>query len=198
MDISTIDEEFVSAGSGVERSRFEDTGLFHLTDVIHDLQNSLGWGYDHSKPFGDSKYVVMEVGFLWEDLLTRVFADRMAHRPDEVTLDGIVGSPDGVGPDPDGIEPMVLEEYKATWRSNRRSPLEDWYWMTQTKSYCKMVGATVVIMRILYLMGDYKGSGPQYRVSRIVYTEKEVDDNWRVIVDHSHKMLKAMEVGNED
>jgi hypothetical protein len=33
-------------------------------------------------------------------------------------------------------------------------------------------------------MGDYKGSGPIYRVARIRFTQKELEDNWRMILQH--------------
>jgi hypothetical protein len=189
--VERIREQFEPAGSGVLRSHWEQTGRPHVTDVIRRIQNAIGKGHNGKGQFGDSKEVVMEAGFIWEEVFTLVFADRMADsRPGELERDGIVGSPDGVGPDPGGKNPrpLVLEEYKCTWRSSARCPTEDWYWMTQCKAYCAMLELDTVVMRVLYLMGDYRGSGPQYRVFRITYGQKEIDDNWKMIIGYADKM----------
>ena len=177
MKCTPVDEKFVPAGSGQERS---DDGRPHLTSIIRHIRDKAGFGYGDGP--GWDRDTTMEVGFLWEDVLDAAFKDRMAIRPGEVELDGVVGSPDGIGEDPEGVEHAVLEELKCTWRSSRRSPTEDWSWMVQIKSYCKMIGTTVTIMRVLYLMGDYKGSGPQYKVFRIEFTQDELDQNWAMIV----------------
>ena len=85
----------------------------------------------------------------------------------------------------------AVEEYKATWKSTRRCPTEDFYYMTQVKSYCRAVETNVAVMRIFYIVGDYKGSGPIYRVSRIVFTQQELEENWAMIVKHKDKMAKG-------
>jgi hypothetical protein len=56
--------------------------------------------------------------------------------------------------------------------------------MCQVKSYCYALDTPVAVMRIFHLNGDYRGSGPVYRVARIRFTEKELEDNWRMILRH--------------
>ena len=97
-------------------------------------------------------------------------------------------SPDGIGEDPAGEVPMALEEYKATWKSTKQMPEENFYYMTQIKSYCHALDTPVAVMRIFYLMGDYRGSGPQYRVARYKFTAKELTDNWAMILRHRDSM----------
>lgn len=190
MDCTFVDLPFPCVGSGVPRSSPDDTGLLHMTDVIRSIEARIG--RPRSGNFEDLN-MAADVGFMWEDTLTRVMADRImgqVFRPGEVIKDGIVCSPDGVGPDPLGVSHMVLEEYKFTWQSNRRSPVEVWYWMAQCMGYCYALGLDTVIMRIAYVLGDYKGSGPRYREARIVYTEQELWGNWRMIISHADEMRK--------
>ena len=119
----------------------------------------------------------------------------MGVRLEEVELDGILASPDGIGEDPLGEVPMVLEEYKFTWKSDKNLPTENWAWMTQTKSYCRMLDTSVVVMRIAYIMGDYRGSGTRNKAYRIQFTEEELWQNWEMVVKHAEEMReKALEV----
>lgn len=193
MKIYPMHEEFVPMGSGLPRSDYTETGKPHLTDIIKALEEHMGWAPKAKWP---EKWLTMEVGFWWEDMLGKVYGERSAAiRPDEVERDGIVGSPDGVGPDPgltdaDGkiiIPPdpniLVLEEYKATWRSVKTTPDKVWKYMTQAMSYCAMMELDVVVFRIAYLFGDWKGTGPQYKPYRIEFEQDEIDDNWAMIVD---------------
>lgn len=189
MEIRKIDEDFVALGSGLGRTKAQDTGKIHLSDIAKYIEFKM----DFAKKNGAIDWnmaVAAEVGFLWEDLLSLVYADKYAARIGEVELDGIVGSPDGLSAsDPFDVEPIVNEEYKATWRSVNKSPDKIWYWMTQFKSYCKMLGVTVTVARVLYLNGDYKGSGPLYRVFRIEFTDRELQENWDMILKHRDEML---------
>ena len=158
----------------------------HLGAVIKDLMDSSGLGYK-GDGFTDME-LTAEIGLLWENVLSRIMGDKYALRPSQIQCDGIWMSPDGIGPDPMGEVPLVVEEYKATWQSTRRSPVDNFYYMCQVKSYCRAIGTDTAIMRIFYLMGDYKGSGPIYRVARLKFHQLELDQNWEMIVKHKEKM----------
>ncbi len=188
MDMIEIEEEFVPRGSGLERSSHKSTGLRHVTDVLRYIREQLGRNHG-SGEFGDGRNVTMEVGFLWEDLLSYIFGKRMAMRPGEIVYDGIVGSPDGIGEDPLGEVPFVVEEFKATWKSMKRPITENWDYMMQAQAYCKMVGTNVCIFRILYLMGDYGALfGPRYRVFRLEFDDDELDSVWEMLKTHAAEM----------
>ena len=188
MICTTIDEPFVQRGSGVPRS--SGPGIVHASTIIHYIETKVGRGYK-GKGFEDFA-LAGEVGFLWEDLLSLVLRDRMAIRIGEVVLDGITCSPDGLGPDVEGYpEPVVLEEYKCTWKSSRHPIDSQWYYMQQLKTYCKAVGVKVAVMRVLYLMGNYKGSGPQYRVFRFTFDQQEIDETWAMLVAHRDEVIEA-------
>jgi hypothetical protein len=192
MDVVEIKESlFVPKGSGVPRSSAHATGKLHLSDIARYIDYKMGYT-KRSKGVEDwDMHLAAEVGFLWEDVLSRAFADRYAARIGEVETDGVIGSPDGLSPnDPRGRVILVNEEYKATWRSTRKTPSDIWYWETQFKSYCYMLDVNVTVARVLYLMGDYKGSGPQYKVFRIEFTPFELRENWKMILEHRDEMVE--------
>ena len=189
MDYLQKDAEFIPLGSGEERS----PGL-HLTDIIKSLEDELGIGYK-GDGFED-RFLTMEMGFWWEDVLERAWGDRSAVRIGEVHMDGVAGSPDGVGPDPgfideDGIvliEPsdeIILEEYKLTWKSAKMSLDKVWKYVTQVKAYCYMLGYNVAYFRAVYVFGYWNGKGPLYREARMGFSDKELKDNWSMLVNHA-------------
>jgi len=142
----------------------------HLTNIIKDMLPDRSTDNELWK----------EPGFIWVVLLSLAFGQRMPNRPGEITLDGIAMSPDGMDWDA-----WVVHEYKCTWKSVRKEPMDDAYYMMQAMGYCKGLGAKTVVMRMLYLMGDYRGSGPQYKVYEIVFSERELEENWEAILNHA-------------
>ena len=190
MEVIKIEEEFLPRGSGEPRSNDPDRP--HLTDIISSIEDEMGWGYKGSG-FG-GPWLTMELGFMWENVLSYALAERYAMRVGEVELDGIVGSPDGMSSyDPLHKVDMVLEEYKCTWKSTRNPIEKHWRYMTQVKSYCHMVGVSVVVMRVLYVVGDHWGHGPQYGVYRIEFMPVELEENWRMILQQARKMKEERE-----
>ena len=186
MQIDYIDSPYPPLGSGVPRSDSALTGKPHLTTIIRYIGDKLGllkyanaWDLD----------LAGDLGFTWERVLELAYGDRLGTRIGEIELDGIVGSPDGVGPDPDDKSVLALDEYKLTWVSSNNNPSEVWKWMVQCKSYCRMLGLDTAIMHILYLMGNYRGSGPIYRVARIRYSQQDLVKNWMMIVNHKEEAI---------
>lgn len=193
MLVHELQEPFNLAGSGVPRT--QGPGVIHLTYIIRYIEKKLNFGPNVAKWDLDA---AAEVGFMWEDVLSLVMGDRLGQRPGELTLDGIIGSPDGVGPDPLNQVPIVVEEYKCTWRSCRKLPDSVWRWQTQVRAYCKMAGTTVALFRILYLMGDYRGSGPIRKTYRVEYTQDEINETWQMILAHRDEAAKWREQKRDD
>ena len=104
----------------------------HLSDVIKSLEIKSGLRPNPKGGFNDME-LTAEIGLLWERVLGKVMAEKYAVRPPQICEDGIWMSPDGIGEDPDGKVPMVLEEYKAAWKSTRSSPADNFKYMTQVK-----------------------------------------------------------------
>lgn len=117
-----------------------------------------------------------EKGWLWETVLSMGFGEKAAKRPEPVCLDGIWGSPDGVTGN-------AVEEYKCTAMNSNKSPADMWRWVAQVKGYCKMVGVTKAVFRILHL--EFV---PVYKVWETVFTQAEIDENWRAVLNQAKTM----------
>jgi len=156
----------------------------HVTDIIKDIMDQSGmlssiggnsWG-------PNQLWLAGEVGFMWEEIFSSALKARLPNRIGEIEVDGVIMSPDGLD-----VEPWELWEYKAVWSSSKRKPVDIWKWMTQVKAYCKGLGTLKVKMAILYLMGDWKGAGPEYRGFEISFTPLEIQENWEMIIGHAER-----------
>lgn len=170
-----------------EQSRPRDPGL-HVSDVIKYMRKSLGKDAEWRE---DELEISAQLGRVWERIVARTLAD--AHgdaaryfRPDPVCRDGIVGSPDGI----DCRDDAVLE-YKCTWRSsNRDIELSFPHYWWQVKSYCWMTGLDVARLYVLFINGDYRGTGPVFKGWQAHFTERELKDNWRMILTQAKDMKR--------
>lgn len=152
----------------------------HVSTILRDIENEIG--NRKTQPTWDMD-VAAQVGVLFEVALGKAYQDLFADPVGELELDGIVGNPDGLD-----IGWWGIEEFKVTWRSSNKTPEDNWYYKCQAMAYCKMLGTKRCRWRILYLNGDYKGSGPQYRVYEAEFGDMELEENWSMIVNHArHK-----------
>ncbi len=175
MRIRELKEEFPWT---TEQSKSRSKGL-HLTDVIHQMDKTLMETAD--REIDDEARMQFEKGWLWEVALSRAFGEKAAVRAGEVSLDGVAGSPDGVGYD--DREELVVDEYKCTTYSADKRPTDMWRWMMQVKGYCKMVGATKCVFRVLHL-----SFVPVYKVWVLVFTQEELDENWQSVLAQAKVM----------
>ena len=188
MEWKLVSTQMPLKGSGLPRSDAKETRIIHVSDVIHYVQDKIA-------PIKENDWdlpIAAEVGFLWEDVFSTAFAERyVTIRPGEVEKDGMVGSPDGVNFETnESITYLVDEEYKLTWRSSRKTPPDIWYWMTQFKAYCYLLGTTTTIVKVLYVMGDYRGSGPTFNEWRGTFSEYEIYDNWQMLKLNKEEMIR--------
>ena len=145
----------------------------HVSQIYNDLEEILFPIRKTDNPLW------CQVGFLYERLLELAFKDALGVRPAEVECDGIIGSPDGID-----YENNWIEEYKCSFKSAKRTVETMWKWQVQTMAYCHMCKLNVVKFRVLYLVGYYRGEGPIYRETLVVYTNTEIQQNWTMILDH--------------
>lgn len=177
---------------------FFDTGEerqegIHLSDVVRLIEQDMGLA-PKGKGFNDLN-AAAEIGLLWEIVLERAYRDKFAIRPPQICVDGVWMSPDGINEDvidpklnPEGRTGLVVEEFKVAWASTNKDTTANWKYMTQVKSYCRALGTNVALMRIFHVMGDYRGSGPIYRIVRLVFSNQELDDNWGMILRYKDKL----------
>lgn len=157
----------------------------HLSDIINDIEAVLYPKEAERKSEMTNSWFAC-VGFIWEQVLSLAFAWLLGQRPKEIIKDGIACSPDGIN---DELE--LVDEYKCTWRSSKHTPDEVWRWMVQTKAYCYAASYNVVRFHVLYVMGDYKFSGPQCKVFLIEFTNEELISNWLMLKQHKERMMEV-------
>ncbi len=142
----------------------------------------------------NQRLMQFEKGYLWEVALSKAFGEKAAERPREFIRDGIAMNPDGViyhfqrNLVEEEYTYPVVEEYKCTACSSDKSPADNWKWMMQVKGYCKALGATKCIFRILHV----RSFVPEYNVWELTFTQVELDENWQAVLNHV-KVMKGRE-----
>jgi hypothetical protein len=170
-------------------------GPAHVSNIIRDIENTVlkpgqRRKYDDLSPEEKRRMgAYVSVGWAWEEairgaLLASGAGPLSSERfisPGECVLDGIYGTPDWLD-----VDDYCVEEFKATWRSSRR-PLDPdfWHWLVQIKAYCKMLGCTWARLRVFYVNGDYRDSGPQIKHFRLEWSKLEIDQNWEMLKNHA-------------
>jgi hypothetical protein len=167
----------------------------HISSVIKDLMAKSGlktpkssWNMPTTQSVG---FIWEEALFLsWEDRLSRAFASLLGkemgwYGTGELLLDGIYMTPDGLDPNNE-----ILQEAKCTWKSVKNQPMDNFSWMCQTKGYCKVLRINRVMFHVLYLVGDYKNSGPIYQPWLITFKPHEIEENWQMILNHKEFMTQ--------
>ena len=156
----------------------------HLSDITKAMDEEMGVKYDSS--WGE-KSALFIMGFLWERLLTRVMMQARSEKgmlvsAGEHEMDGIYLTPDGMA-----IDRWEHEEWKCTWQSSNKDPMEFYKYWRQIKAGCLALGTNVGILRVLFVMGDYKGSGPLWKTWRAEFTDRELKENWDQIKNFAKK-----------
>lgn len=156
----------------------------HLSDVIHDMDRELMGTEEHVVT--DLAMLLFEKGYLWEVALSRAFGEKGPRKIGEIELDGIIMTPDSVCGA--GFQELIVEEYKCTACSSTKSPTDNWRWMMQVKGYCKALGASKCIFRILYHVDIMRRPDSAYGVFLLTFTQGELDENWEAVVNHARTM----------
>lgn len=159
----------------------------------------------------------MAVGQAWENFLVGLYPD-MLWQPGEIERDGVFATPDGlsvmdimyeqkaqVGT---GVlqhtvpEATVLEEFKATWQSQRQRSdkkgstpaykriTDQRRWMWQMAAYCAAGGWQYGRLHVLWVNGDYRPPAPIYTVHLLHFPLAEVEAFWgNVILKNKDKAV---------
>lgn len=165
--------------------------VLHLSDIYKVLMMQLQPKRFTGGPFDNEK---VEAGLVFETMLERGLAEKFATmRPGELVSDeGVYMTPDGVNP-----TDACGEEYKCTWMSSRNkngtTPYTDEYgmpnmkflhWFIQMKGYAKWLGTDTFLLRVFHVNGDYEHPyKPQFLTHRVRFTEQEIEENWRVLMN---------------
>ena len=148
----------------------------HVTDLIAEIEEVLGVEREPLLFPTPATYAL--VGIAWEVYVRSRITECSWDIP--VELDGVTGTLDALSW---GREPEVVE-CKATWMSSNKEPRDIWRWMCQVKAYCHMVGVRTAHMYILHLCGNWKPPTPLVKEVELTFTERELEENWRMLVTH--------------
>jgi len=152
----------------------------HLSAIIKALMKEL-----EPERFGKPLDALRaETGFAFERALEAGFKTKFPaiYRPMELQCDGVAMSPDGLDAS-DG----VLEEFKCTWMSSRDCPLDKRFvhWLWQIKGYLHALGTNRARLRVFFVNGDYKQSGPQLLTYQLDFDDRELAENWAMLVNYA-------------
>lgn len=135
-----------------------------------------------------------EYGFAYEEMVGTALANRwgLAKRSGynlqkEIRHDRVYMTPDAVLPG------VLLEEYKATWMSQRRAitDKEFWHWFVQIKGYCYALGLTRARLIVWFINSDYKPPRPADPVVHTLrFTQSELDRNWQMILRYKKEFIR--------
>lgn len=195
MEIRTIEFDISAIVNGTDDARRVRSPGLHVSQIIRDLMNKVvkPGQRQHDSELSPAELQRMgtyrSLGFAWERALERSLIDAFSQgaviRPGEVMLDGVAGSPDLID-----MRNFTLEEWKCTWKSSRRiDNLEDefWEWTVQIKAYLKMLGFTQCCLRVFFVNGNYRDSGPQVMCRLLIFTQAEIDENWNMLINHARR-----------
>jgi len=160
----------------------------HQSDLIKGLLQELE-PERFSKPLDALR---IEMGFAFERMLEEGLKRKFPgiFRPFEIQVEGVAMSPDGYD-----AASNTLEEFKATWMSSRHG-IEDkrfWHWLVQIKGYLygltthTGVEHTTARLRVFWVNGDYKGSGPQLASYRLEFEPREIVENWQMLRNYARR-----------
>lgn len=164
--------------SGVNRYVLQTSGMLAKDKETKDVE-------DNEFPLR------MAFGVAMEEYLVGFYPD-LIWQPGEYERDGVICTPDGlselnVDPNLNGPEVVCIEEIKgATWKSSfkRRGEaiLSERIWMWQLAGECAILHREYCRLHVVYVMGDYRQSGPQYFTYLIHFPVEEVERHWKNVV----------------
>lgn len=199
MEVRDVEFDFV----GYMSARFNHpprTDGLHVSQIYGDLDKLINKQRYASGMAEDDLSMFGQIGFLWERVLEVALADvtiggdpARYFRPGELLHEGLLLTPDYADLDffGNGSLVMGLEEWKVCWKSvNAWADFEKnfWRWKVQMMAYCYALGILHARMRVLFIAGDWKGNiVPQVKMREFTFTERELTDNWQMLVRHAER-----------
>jgi len=178
MEIQTLTPNFP-----IHTHPYRSKGV-HLSDILDFIEiTALG-----KKPFHENadNQLWAEIGFLWETVMKERVLGMHGTCSDsyvdgELSMDGIVGSPDMMD-----IFNDTIWEFKCTWKSCKKHPVsENQRWLWQVKSYCHMAGYNKALICALYINGSYSPLRPIYEQTLFTFTDQELAGHWSMILTNA-------------
>lgn len=192
---STSTIRIVSTGIPTLTPMVGRSPCLHVSTIINDLCLRLGHFDSRDDPtLNPATY--MELGSTLEHALIQRLHLHSPNRylqPGEFSKDGIAGTPDLLDISHTDHPCIVVDEIKLAWMSSAHSPDSNKFWRywTQLAAYCWLVETLIGRLRITFVNGDYKGSGPHSIVYERTFTRQELAENWMMLRNHGRKLKVA-------
>lgn len=164
----------------------------HVSHIINRLAVRLGTWKENDDD--TPSQIQFEMGNSVEDVVADSLARRYAkHHPDRY-IHGLALERDGIHGNLDLLDTIdgAVEDVKLTKKSLRHDIEGGKFWhnWVQIMAYCYMVGVNIGRLHVVFVNGNYKydrndpDAGWQYRVWEDRWTDKQLMDNWRMLLGH--------------
>jgi hypothetical protein len=172
----------------------------HISAIIRSLCIKLGHFEDDETTTPLPGAIVQrqtrwELGSSFEEAVVAGLAERYVRndparfaRPGELEKDGLIGTLDLLD-----VTDWAVIEIKLTWMSSRHGidSVKFWKYLVQIMAYCAMCETRVGRLHVCHLNGDYKSDrGPTYNVWECVFTQQELEENFRMLKTQSDEMVR--------
>ncbi len=137
----------------------------------------------------DQEVMLFALGYGLQDVLTPKDAEAKVH-----TYQGVIYRPDMTLP----LRSVDLLEMKTTRKSAKNHFIDESIpptWLSYMKGGCKITGKLKYDLCVLYMMGNYAPPFPQIYCDTFTFTQEEIDDNWKIIMEHKEVLDKALKDG---
>ena len=161
----------------------------HVSDAIKAICVAL----EPERFSGGGDEELFQFGYTTERMIELAWQARRREtiRPGEIEKDGIVGSPDAITFDDDG---MVVDEIKATWMSSTGCPEDRKFahWIWQIKAYCHMLQTDRARLHVFFVNGNYRDvRRAQFLSWHLLFDARELEENWRMLCSARDTLRKA-------
>ena len=185
--------------------RVRDEKLFHVSNLVNEAARIIGgaiekdYYYPPDQEKEDWVWNIMAMGRISESFL-RVVIEEECKKNNSVFEEqvikgdedeGIVGTLDGIIRPEGESTPLAIVEMKSKY-SSIQSPLENWRYMAQVKSYLKLTHCTVAWMPIIY----FPRKGPpnvEVRLWKMRFDPSEIEENWSLILNARDNVMDERE-----
>lgn len=175
----------------------------HLSHIIHDLAATM-----EPKRFHHDDRPGLDLDTVPKIWLGQATDHYLRHiRPGvgvgEIDKDGVtmtcdnvslLGEPPRPGLVGDYADDWVVEEFKLTWMSPGKLPIEQAiqdkkfrHWLWQLKGYCWAWETRRARLVVLFVNGRYAPPTPHPEQLDIVFTYEELKNNWAMLLGHAKK-----------
>lgn len=193
MKVKRLSDEYAKnvlsgMASAVQGMQDERSPGLHVSTIIRSIMTTLQPKRFASRGDEGPPIEWISAGTIWEYLLeaamTKLAAGHTLIRPGEIEKDGIVSTPDALS-----MGDWIVHEFKFTWMSSRDAidHIKFHHWIIQIKAYCHVLGSKHARLHGFFVMGDYKGSGPQPLAWDLEFTHLELIENWEMLTNHARE-----------